>query len=160
MSDRYTDVTKSANWQLIDNSPMWVETTTTKKYDKILNSWIVENKEEKSFTPQLSPFKCCKTMDVTIILLREKSDDDAPTGSKTLIYLRTLNVKVKDNQENVWLTWNEDANKLYIKNLMSQFTYPFACNSDPQINVKVIDEKRITLDDAKKNQNWLCFQQI
>ena len=46
------------------------------KFDLVLRDWVKTESKTEEFSPQDSPFKLAKSLDVTVILVREKDDDE------------------------------------------------------------------------------------
>jgi hypothetical protein len=158
--NHYERTTTSGNWALKDGEIVWEETTTTTKFDAVLREWVKTTSETIDKTPQESPFELQKSMNIDIVLLREKETDDSPTGKIVLTYLRKLHVAVRPEFENVWLTLGDDK-RVYAKDLMRMVTYRIDPSSgDELLIIKKISEKRITQDEAKQLETGYVFSKF
>lgn len=157
--NRYIRTESSGQWILQDDVIYWKKTTTTLKFDVILHDWIKTDEKVEMLTPQDSPFKLAKTMDVDVILLREKSDDESASGTTILCYLRKVNIKVKEGNPNVWLTLGDNG-KVFVKDLLKMFTYCFSLMSDERVSCVKLSEKRIDTETAKTIKTGYVFSKF
>ena len=116
---------------------------------------VKTNEKVEELSPEESPFKLAKSLDVSAILIREKDDDESPTGKTILTYERKFKVKVRDEAINVWLTRQNGF--VFVKDLMKMFTYRFDLQTDELVTCSKISEKRISNDEAKTIDTGYVF---
>lgn len=157
-TERYKKEDVIGQWRLkTDNSIVWEQTKSYYIYDIVLQSWVKDKVEKTEVSPEESPFKLAKVIDVDVLLLREKDDDDSLTGKTLMYYLRKMRISVRPDQKNVWLHLG-DNKKVFVKNLLKMYTYMFNLGEDPQVTVKQIGkDKRITQEVAKNLNTGYCF---
>ena len=125
------------------------------KFDLVLRDWVKTESKTEEFSPQDSPFKLAKSLDVTVILVREKDDDESPSGKTIMTYLRKMKANVRDDKPNVWLTRQNGF--IFVKDLMRMYTYKFELSNDELVTCNKISEKRISNDEAKKLDTAYVF---
>jgi hypothetical protein len=155
--DRYTQTSGCGLWKMKENNVIvWEVTTKTKKFDLVLRDWYIIKTEKTELSPENSPFKCKKEMDVDVLLFREKiSDDDF--SKQVLIYDRKMHIRVKPEFNNVWLHFNASDNRVYVKDLLNQCTYRYDLGKDNYVVSKKISEKRISKEDSCKLKTGYLF---
>jgi hypothetical protein len=145
--DRYTRITECGQWRMKSNQIIvWEVTKETRRYDPILKDWYIKETKVSELTPEQSPFKLCKNMDVDVLLLREKvSEDDF--NKVILCYDRKIAVSVKPDNPHIYLTLGDDF-RVYVKDLLNQCTYRYDLGLDSLVYAKKISEKKIVKETA------------
>ena len=146
---QYTKTSTSGNWIMDDDIIYWKELTTVHKYDPIMQTWINDKPTEKRFSPQDSPFKCCKSAIADIIIMLEKENLDSSTGKSIYFYNRKVKFAVKSDHANIWLTYGDDK-RYYFKDLLNYVTARLDPASNDYIKCTKLSEKRITQAQAKE----------
>jgi len=134
---------------------VWQNKKEVFSYDRILQDWFKTDTKITECTPEESDFKCKKEMDIDVLLLREKILDD-DFSKVILCYHRKLQVKVKDDCTNIWLTLG-DNDRVYIKDLLRQATWMCTLTTDDYVTVKKISEKKIDKETAIKLKTGYIF---
>ncbi len=155
-NSRYVRETNSGQWKMKDNSVIvWENTKQISNYDAVLQSWFNGKTEITECIPQESPFKCKKSMEIDVLLLREKTLDD-DFSKQILCYQKKLIVSVRDDCTNIWLTFGDD-DRIYLKDLLNQSTWRCTLTTDDYVTVKKIFEKKIDRETAIKLKTGYIF---
>ena len=156
---RYERTESSGQWIMKDDKSIaWQETKKTMKFDTVLRDWVETETETIEQSPQESPFKLQKEMIADVILVREKDDDESPTGKTILTYLRKMKITVRPEHVNVWLT--KENGFVFVKNLLKMFTYRQELATDELVTVSKLSEKRISKEDAIQLDTGYVFSKF
>jgi len=161
ISDRYKRTETSGQWKLKpDGTIIWQSTKEDFEYDLVLREFCKKSVVVSELTPEESPFKCQKTMDVDVCLMREKDDDNSVSGKSMFYYVRKMRMNVKPEFENVWLCMGKTDLRVYVKDLLKMTSYRLNPISDPLVTVKKLSEKRISKEQALQLKTGYVFSII
>lgn len=149
LDSRYIRETNTAQWKMREDSVIvWQNKKEVFSYDRILQDWFKTKTEITEMSPEESNFKCKKSMDIDVLLLREVMNNDEFT-KQILCYHRIVHVKVRDDYPNIWLTAGDNG-KVFVKDLLKQATWCCTLTTDDYVTVKKLSEHKISKEDAVK----------
>lgn len=129
----------SGRWVLHEGKPMFEEIETTHFYEPILRIWNSKKGEPVYKTPE--QVGLMKKTNLTILFQEERMNPRKFRSTEVVWFKELKEITVREDREHVWLLWDSQTKKLFIKDLMFGVTLACPLRTTPDIIVTDLTEE-------------------